>query len=245
LSQALYEALPTPKDIEIISKARGDLSARFYQMLTVSYNDLDKSDPQSLDSLFELPGPNAHPILIGLYMLRIATFIQHLHPNLHKNLQGLSEPPRQIMSRLFTTAVNLVNSNESLISNIEGIECVMMESLWHTNGGDLRKGLTAIRRAMTIAQLMGFHRSKSSAQCKLLDSERQVQPKFIWFRIVFAERHICLMLGLPQSSIDQSMASKEVLESDTPMDVSSAYIALSRLVFYNVTSPSQAQMTLL
>ncbi|EHK49127.1 hypothetical protein TRIATDRAFT_12309, partial [Trichoderma atroviride IMI 206040] len=240
LSRALYEALPTPKDIEIISRARGDLSARFYQMLTASYNDLDKSDPQSLDSLFEPSGPNAHPVSIGLYMLRIATFLQHLHPNLHKNLQGLSEPPRQIMSRLFNTAVDLVNSNESLISNIEGIECVMMESLWHANGGDLRKGLTAIRKAMTIAQLMGFHRSRSSAQCKLLDSERQVQPKFIWFRIVFAERHICLMLGLPQSSIDQSMASKEVLESDTPMGrlERKHCVIASRILQRNQSEPS-------
>ncbi|KAK1245389.1 hypothetical protein MKX08_005018 [Trichoderma sp. CBMAI-0020] len=240
LSRALYEALPTPKDIEIISKARGDLSARFYQMLTVSYNDLDKSGPQSLDSLFEPSGPNAHPVSIGLYMLRIATFLQHLHPKLHENLKGLSEPPRQIMKRLFNTAVNLVNSNESLVSNIEGIECVMMESLWHTNGGDLRKGLTAIRKAMTIAQLMGFHRSRSSAQCKLLDSERQVQPKFVWFRIVFAERHICLMLGLPQSSIDQSMASKEVLESDTPMGrlERKHCVIASRILQRNQSEPS-------
>lgn len=246
MSRALYEALPTPKDIEIISKARGDLSARFYQMLTVSYHDLDKSDPQSLDRLFEPSGPNAHPVLIGLYMLRIATFLQHLHPNLHQNLKGLSEPPRQIMSRLFNTAVNLVNSNESLISNIEGIECVMMESLWHTNGGDLRKGLIAIRRAMTIAQLMGFHRSRSSAQCKLLDSERQVQPKFIWFRIVFAERHICLMLGLPQSSIDHSMASKEVLESDTPMGrlERKHCVIASRILQRNQSEPSPDDFTL-
>ncbi|KAM0465040.1 hypothetical protein ACHAPV_002033 [Trichoderma viride] len=246
LSRALYEALPTSKDIAIISKARGDLSARFYQMLTVSYHDLDKSDPQSLDSLFEPSGPNAHPVLIGLYMLRIATFLQHLHPNLQQNLKGLSEPPRQIMSRLFNTAVNLVNSNESLISNIEGIECAMMESLWHTNGGDLRKGLIAIRRAMTIAQLMGFHRSRSSAQCKLLDSERQVQPKFIWFRIVFAERHICLMLGLPQSSIDHSMASKEVLESDTPMGrlERKHCVIASRILQRNQSEPSPDDFTL-
>ncbi|KAH8131351.1 hypothetical protein FP744_10003763 [Trichoderma asperellum] len=240
LSQALYESLPTPKDIDIISKARGDLSARFYQMLTVSYNDLEKGDPQSLESLFEPSGPNDHPVLIGLYMLRIATFLQHLHPNLHKNLKGLSEAPRQIMNRLFNTAVSLVNANESLISNIEGIECVMMESLWHTNGGDLRKGLVAIRRAMTIAQLLGFHRCRSSAQCKLLDSERQVQPKFIWFRIVFAERHICLMLGLPQSSIDQSMASKEMLESDTPMGRLERIhcVIASRILQRNQSEPS-------
>ena len=186
-------------------------------MLTVPYNDIDRTDPQTLERLLEQPGLNVHPVLIGLYMLRIATFLQHLHPNLYKNMTGLSEPPRQMMSRLFNTAISLVNTNESLISSIEGLECVIMESLWHTNGGNLRKGLVAIRRAVTIAQLMGFHRSKSSVQCQLSDSERRVQPRFIWFRIVCAERHLCLMLGLPQSTVDQSMASKEMLESDTPM----------------------------
>ncbi|KAM0258707.1 hypothetical protein ACHAQJ_003716 [Trichoderma viride] len=240
LSRVLHESLPTPKDIEIIAKARGDLSARFCQILTVPYNDLDRSDSQSLERLFEQPGPNAHPVVIGLYMLRIATFLQHLHPNLHKNIKGLSEPPRQMMSRLFNTAISLVTTNESLISSIEGLECVIMESLWHTNNGNLRKGLVAIRRAITIAQLMGFHRSTSTAQCKLLDSERQVNPKFIWFRIIFAERHLCLMLGLPQSTVDQSMASKEMLESDTPMGRLERIhcVIASRILQRNQSDPS-------
>ncbi|KAM6478415.1 hypothetical protein HDV62DRAFT_400921 [Trichoderma sp. SZMC 28011] len=248
LSRVLYESLPTPQDIEIIAKARGDLSSRFYQMLTVPYNDLDQSDPQAIDSLLERPRSNAHPVLIGLYMLRIATFLQHLHPDLHKNIKGLSEPPRQMMNRLFSTAVSLVNMNESLISSIEGLECVMLESLWHTNGGNLRKGLVAIRRAITIAQLMGLHRSSSGPpQCKLLNPEKKVHPKFIWFRIVFAERHLCLMLGLPQSTVDQSMASKDMLENDTPMgrlDRMHCVIA-SRILQRNQSDPSPHDFTLM
>lgn len=240
LSRVLHESLPTPKDIEIIAKARGDLSARFYQILTVPYNDLDRSDAQSSESLLEQPGLNAHPVLIGLYMLRVATFLQHLHPDLHKNIKGLSEPPRQMMSRLFNTVISLVTTDESLISSIEGLECVILESLWYTNGGNLRKGLVAIRRAMTIAQLMGFHRSRSSAQCKLLDSKRQGHPKFVWFRIIFAERHLCLMLGLPQSTVDHSMASKEMLESDTPMGRLERIhcVIASRILQRNQSEPS-------
>ncbi|KAK0757551.1 hypothetical protein N5P37_010278 [Trichoderma harzianum] len=248
LSQVLYESLPTPQDIEIIAKARGDLSSRFYQMLTVPYNDLDQSDPQSLDSLLERPGSNAHPVLIGLYMLRIATFLQHLHPDLHKNIKGLSDPPRQMMNRLFSTAIGLVTMNESLISSIEGLECVMLESLWYTNGGNLRKGLVAIRRAITIAQLMGLHRSSSGPpQCKLLNPEKKVHPKFIWFRIVFAERHLCLMLGLPQSTVDHSMASKDMLETDTPMgrlDRMHCVIA-SRILQRNQSDPSPHDFALM
>ncbi|KKO97935.1 hypothetical protein THAR02_09962 [Trichoderma harzianum] len=248
LSRVLYESLPTPQDIEIIAKARGDLSLRFYQMLTVPYNDLDQSDPQALDSLLERPDSNTHPVVIGLYMLRIATFLQHLHPDLHNNIKGLSEPPRQMMSSLFSTAINLVTMNDSLISSIEGLECVMLESLWYTNGGNLRKGLVAIRRAITIAQLMGLHRSSSGPpRYKLLNSEKKVHPKFIWFRIVFAERHLCLMLGLPQSTVDQSMASKDMLENDTPMgrlDRIHCVIA-SRILQRNQSDPSPHDFALM
>ncbi|KAJ4856824.1 hypothetical protein T069G_07721 [Trichoderma breve] len=217
-------------------------------MLTVPYNDLDQSDPQSLDSLLERPRSNAHPVLIGLYMLRIATFLQHLHPDLHKNIKGLSEPPRQMMSRLFSTAISLVTMNESLISSIEGLECVMLESLWYTNGGNLRKGLVAIRRAITVAQLMGLHRSSSGPpRCKLLNPEKKVHSKFIWFRIVFAERHLCLMLGLPQSTADQSMASKDMLDNDTPMgrlDRMHCVIA-SRILQRNQSDPSPHDFALM
>ncbi|UKZ82828.1 hypothetical protein TrVFT333_010626 [Trichoderma virens FT-333] len=240
LSRILRESLPTLKDIEIIAQVRGDLSALFYQMLTVPYNDLDQNDPRSLEGLFEQPGSNAHPVLIGLYMLRIATFLQHLHPDLHGNLKGLSESPRRMMNRLFNTAVSLVTTNESLIGSIEGLECVMMESLWYTNSGNLRQGLIAIRRAMTTAQLMGCHRSRSSAQCRLLGSKRKIHPRFIWFRIVFAERHLCLMLGLPQSTVDQSMASKEMLENDTPMGRLERIhcVIASRILQRNQSDPS-------
>ncbi|KAL7928264.1 hypothetical protein V8C35DRAFT_245373 [Trichoderma chlorosporum] len=246
LSQCLHGSLPTLGDLEIIARARGDLSARFFQMLTVPYDEIDRSDPQSLENLFEQPRTNAHPVIIGLYMLRIATFLQHLHPNLHKNLEGLSEPPLQMTRRLFNTVLSLITTDENLVSSVEGLECLMMESLWYTNCGNLRKGLVAIRRAITIAQLMGFHRSRSSAQCKLWDSDRKVDPKFIWFRIISAERHLCLMLGLPQSTADHDMASKEALENDTPMGRLERIhcVIASRILQRNQSDPSPHGFTL-
>ncbi|KAH8658110.1 hypothetical protein BX600DRAFT_468677 [Xylariales sp. PMI_506] len=39
----------------------------------------------------------------------------------------------------------------------------------------------------------------------------------MWFRIVYYERLICLMLGFPQGSIDRSMGSTEMLTTDTPL----------------------------
>jgi hypothetical protein len=217
LSRRLHELLPPLEDSDLISKARGDMSALFHQMLTVPYYDLDRTGSKSLESLLKRPGPEAHPALIARHMLHVATFLQHLHPDLHSDLGQLSEPPRAMMQRLADTAISLVTTNDDLVASIEGLECVVLESLFQSNGGNLRKGLIAIRRAMILAQLMGFDQPGSRAQHRVLSPDTKAHPQFLWFRIVLSERHLCLMLGIPQGSLDRGMASEALLQKDTPM----------------------------
>ena len=70
---------------------------------------------------------------------------------------------------------------------------------------------------MVIAQLIGFHRSGSRAQYKVLDPKTKAYPQFMRFRLVFYDRLLCLMLGFPQGSLDRSMASDAMLANDTPL----------------------------
>jgi hypothetical protein len=65
--------------------------------MTIPYTTLDQNGLKSPESLLEIPGPNLHPVLIARHMLLIATFLQHLHPDLHREIKGLSESPRAIM----------------------------------------------------------------------------------------------------------------------------------------------------
>lgn len=65
---------------------------------------------------------------------------------------------------------------------------------------------------------MGFHRPGIQAtQCTRLDREAKGNPGFMWYRILLSECHLCLMLGLPQSATDHSMASEAELAKDTAM----------------------------
>lgn len=215
-------------------------------MLTVPYADLDRCEPKSSESLFERPGPNAHPVLIARHMLYIATFLQHLHPDFHQEMSGLSGRPREMMKRLADTAIGFITTNDDLIGSIEGLECIMMESFYQVHSGNLRKGLIAIRRAMITAQLMGCHRPQSRAQCKVLEPETRVYPQFMWFRLVSTERQLCLMLGLPQGTLDYSMASEATLAGDTPMGrLERIHCAISsRILERNQSNPSADEFTL-
>lgn len=75
----------------------------------------------------------------------------------------------------------------------------------------------ANRRAMVVAQLMNLNRGGTQILYKSLDSRTRVDPQYLWFRIVYHDRHLCLLLDLTQGSLDQSMATGEMYENDIPI----------------------------
>ena len=201
-----------------ILAAKHNTSVLGHEMLTMPYATLEQSGLRTPESLLDIPGPTQHPILIARYMLLLATFLQHLQPNLRQEIEGLAESPRTIMDRLVDFAVGLVTTNDEMLDSIEGLECVMIESVYQMNIGNLRRSWVAIRRAMSIAQLMGLHRPDNRLQYKVLDgAETQCNPQVMWFRIVDIDRYLCLMLSLPQGSLDRTMASDAMFANDTTM----------------------------
>jgi Fungal Zn(2)-Cys(6) binuclear cluster domain len=216
LSQKLYELLPSLKDCDIISEARSRYFYMFIEILTLSYKTIDENGTIPENTLIR-PGPQTHPVLIARYMLQLGQVLQQFYPNLDEQMKGLSEPPKEIMNRLVDNAINLVSTQTQLLGSIEGLECVMLETLYHVNNGNLRLSWAAGRRAMTIAQLMGLHQPGSSLQYQILDPKSKADPRLMWFRVVLFDRYLCLMLGLPQGSNDQSMAEEAILADDMPV----------------------------
>ncbi|KAL1860063.1 hypothetical protein Plec18170_002012 [Paecilomyces lecythidis] len=186
-----------------------------------------------------------HPVLIARFMLHLAIALQHLQPSSSQEMDGLTETPREMMKSLAETATSLVTRNDDLMSCIEGLDCLMIETWYHVNGGNLRKALITIRRAMTIAQLMGFHRH-GKAQCNVVENETQIYPEFIWFRMISLERHLCIMLGTPQASFDRNMATETLLREDTAMGRLDRIhcVVMSRILERNHTAPSVGDVVL-
>ncbi|CAI7576302.1 unnamed protein product [Penicillium viridicatum] len=217
LSQKLHESLPSRQVIEMIYNARGSKAVLFYELLNAPYAVLKQNGLKSPDSLLEIPSPSSHPVLIARHMLYIATFLQHLGPNSLRAINCLPESLPALMERLAGTVINSVTTNDEFFGSIEGLECVMMESMYYHNGGNLRRSWIANRRAMAIAQMMNLHQSQSRAKYKVLDPKAKTYPQFMWFRIVSLDRNLCLMLGLTQGSFDRSMATGTAFRDDTPM----------------------------
>ncbi|KAH3905214.1 hypothetical protein HBH56_221750 [Parastagonospora nodorum] len=217
LSKLLHESLPSVQDMTSIFKASLYSSVLALASLVVPYSVIEEEAEDIIETTLIVPNPNEQPVLLARHMLRLAACLHHLHPSIHAEISTLSEPPRAMMQRLADTAISLITTNDDLLGSIEGLQCVMIESVYQMNKGSLRRSWVACRRAMTIAQLMELHRPNSQGRYKVLDQRTRFSPHHIWFRIVSLERHLCLMLGLPQGSNDHSMATEDLLAHETPM----------------------------
>jgi hypothetical protein len=208
--------------------------------MTTPYTTLDQSGLATSESLLEIPGSTLHPVLIARHMLLLATFLQHLHPSLHKEIRGMSESPRVIMERLAELATKLVTTNDELLGSIEGLACVMLESIYQANIGNLRRSWVVTRRALSIAQLMGLNKPNFQVQYKVLDPKTKHDPQLMWFRIVFMDRYLCLLLGLSEGCHDRSMASGSMLANDTPLGRLERVhcVIASRILERNESDPS-------
>lgn len=215
ISASLHAALPPREDVQLIINAGLDVS--LHKLFTHPYPVLAHEFRGGQGALAKTPPATAHPVLLAKYLLSLATCLQYLHPEIHADeMRRLSEQPRQLMRRLADAAIATVTRNDRLLDSIEALECIMLESMFEANSGHLRRAWLACRRAMLVAQMMGLHRAGAFQALNTVDASQPVYPGYFWFRIVCTDRQLCLMLGLPQGSLDVSMASEAALAGDTP-----------------------------
>ncbi|KAK2758082.1 C6 zinc finger domain-containing protein [Colletotrichum kahawae] len=200
LSKELTAALPSKEECEIIHELYSDADLVF-QLLLTPHQVLESLQPEPVEHFVAGLYHPMHPVLLAKRMLTLATMLQRI-PSTYKCTPSTSETPRKIMERLADTAISLVCENNNLMGTIDALQCVILQTVYLANGGNLRLSLLACRRAVSIAQLMGIHRPHDQSPVETVDPSGPPDTLFVWFRIVYIERFICLLLGLPDSTRD-------------------------------------------
>ncbi|KAK6349370.1 hypothetical protein TWF730_010117 [Orbilia blumenaviensis] len=222
VSQALLEAWPNKNDRDIILRVGVGSTGFFCGVVCTPYSGLASSKIPSPEDIIEIPRIDTHPVLIARKLIMVGAYLQGFPPKKIQELIGLSTSHYQLMHRAVETAVRLVTSNEDFVGSVEGIESVLIESMFQNSEGNLRRAYLSMRRALVLAQMIGLDKAKNSDSPLLnfIDPEtrRRIDPQQMWFRLLQSDRYLSLMLGLPQGTVEDTFATAGALEGRTPME---------------------------
>ncbi|KAL4930499.1 fungal specific transcription factor domain-containing protein [Aspergillus undulatus] len=191
---ALQAGLPSQEDVGLIIGT--GMAIVFVQGIVNHYGE----DLQPTSLLATLPAVSSHPVLLARKLLYLALCMQRLDPSLQRGVLKLGKCPVDAMWSYFNLASNMVTCHEELLDSIEGVECLLYESMYLINSGNLRRALVSIRRASTLAQFMGLHRGVTHERLKRYDSTTNVSGSVAWTRITYLEKFLTLLLGLPTAT---------------------------------------------
>ncbi|KAB5580228.1 hypothetical protein GE09DRAFT_1167776 [Coniochaeta sp. 2T2.1] len=219
LCRTLVDAWPTRQDIDLILRAPIGTAVLFHGLICKPYSS-GLSEMPSTEKILQPPPCNAHPVLTARRLLLLAVLLQGIPRGFFRHLGPFGVRYVETMSCLVQTA-RLVTSNDDMVSSLEGIECIMIESMYHNNAGNIRRAWVTHRRAMVIAQVLGFHRNpEMPVKLTVLDSETRtrIDPEYMWYRLVITDRYLSLVLGLPQCSDEIPFELSGIFLPCTPME---------------------------
>ncbi|RSL68996.1 hypothetical protein CEP54_002521 [Fusarium duplospermum] len=232
-------------DVTLYAISQQSPGARF--VLAAFYSQQDQIDgkPEPLSSLAQIPDVTSHPAILAKRLLQLAVCLQQMPAFFDGSTLGLKKSMAETMEEWVSVTSRLVTSDDDFVGCLEGLECLIIQSFYQSDAGQLRKAWMTCRRALNMAQLMGIDRrsAKSIRSCDpSFDPRRRPSPAVIWFRINCNDRYLSLILGLPIGSRDNWFASDEGIKSDAPSDkLGKVYAVISgKIADRNEMSGSEA-----
>lgn len=205
----LRSTMPKPSSLQaIVSASPG---APYIAALCYSEAERHEGRVEPTSSWAVVPPVSSHPLILAKKALQILICVQQLPPALDWDTLGIGHTQAEVICRLDTTCL-LVTSNDELVGYAEGIECLILHGYFQVNAGSLRKAWMTFRRAINMAQIMGIDRGHSAAfrSCDpKSDPARRPSAASLWHRLLFSDRYLSLLLGLPVCSQDDQSIDEE------------------------------------
>ncbi|KAI0386590.1 hypothetical protein F5Y04DRAFT_66649 [Hypomontagnella monticulosa] len=214
ISKAIHAAFPSQHDIDLI--LAGGASAFF---IVTFFNGIDgPCDPPS--SVGDVPPATSHPALLAKRLLQVTTCMQKMPTAKVPQDLNSKESFRSQMTRFVNLVSDLVASNDDLVGSVEGLETLNLIALYHANAGNLRKSWLALRRANSVAQLMGVDKWPDHKPMKSVDPRSdpatRSRASSIWYRTNFSDRYLSMLLGVSTANDDDNFADPSRTLHDAP-----------------------------
>ncbi|OAL20586.1 hypothetical protein AYO22_08595 [Fonsecaea multimorphosa] len=138
------------------------------------------------------------PLTIARALMHFAIRIQQMPPEFDTSRLHFHSPIETVLQKYLYYVADLVTSKDDFACTVEGLECLLLQSIFYINDGNLRRAWLAARRALSAAQFLGLQ--KSYLRCTRSednDGTSQRASALMWVRTVMLDRFLAPILGLP------------------------------------------------
>lgn len=202
ISERLIRVWPPDTIISSILDLPGDSLGLFHGTINTLPSRELFNEINDLSLSFERPSSNAHPVVIARSLLLLATYLQNLPRDSRTILRNIGVRYQKIGNDLFQAVHQHVTCNEQLLDSIEGVECIMIESMYLNNAGYLLRAWHTANRALLRACMMCLNGPGSDQDQRFLQVEtrRRIEPKLMWFRLIQLAGYLSMLLGIPSQA---------------------------------------------
>ncbi|KAJ5975788.1 hypothetical protein N7481_009495 [Penicillium waksmanii] len=149
----------------------------------------------------------AHPLVLARRLIQLALCLKQFDASSSKQLEcHLNNSISKASWKYQEIASRFVLSQDFLVSSLDGVETLILESCYYITLGDTRMAWTVQCRAINIARGIGIQHLAE------MGDERAEQ---IWFRLVYSDRFMALMLGIPFTITEESLSWETQLQNST------------------------------
>ncbi|KAL6879928.1 hypothetical protein HDV57DRAFT_521957 [Trichoderma longibrachiatum] len=198
VSRLLLEMMPSRYTIELLDNQSSPWMCQLLRPLP-SLQHLSKFSLLKMMPL-EASTPS-HPTFIARALMCIVICLQQLHRGVEAAELRLPSSRNEYVQSLPSAIISLVTSDDEIIATQEGLECLLLLSIYFINSGRPRRAWLNNRRAMAIAQLMGLHRIRENDGLAHDESDdrRETESNLadLWPHIIHHDRHLSQILGFP------------------------------------------------
>lgn len=206
LTVYLRSKLPHPYVATTIMTRGKLLSSPFYLLQRSSKVTSASAADDHITQISGIVAPTAHPVHFARTFIQLAFCLQRLDSYSCSELDLYLNESTGATAHRFLDVARQVTSQDVLIESLDGLETLMLEASYQIGMGNLRDAWVTFRRALSIAQLMGL-----PDLC-----ENRDRAEYLWFRLIYAERYVSLMLGLPFTITDDGFAEEQMLSREAP-----------------------------
>ncbi|TFA99837.1 putative transcription factor gsfR1 [Trichoderma ghanense] len=198
VSRILLEMMPSRSTMELLDHQ----SSPWICQLLGPLPSLKHVNKFSLLKMMPLESSTpSHPTFIARALMCIVICLQQLPPSVDSSQLRLPSARTEYMQSLTSVIISLVTSDDEIIATQEGLECLLLLSIYFVNSGRPRRAWLNNRRATAIAQLMDLHRIRDDDDNDGDElegrSETESNLADLWPHIVHHDRYLSQILGFP------------------------------------------------